>query len=300
MFKIVSFYTDSRSRLEIVKLSFLIDVSINVSMLISGPPHAEEMVIKKVSHLGRTVKLQCPITGYPQPLIEWSKNGDKIDFRWDRHKTNKRALKIKNVNQDDTGVFICKGVNGFGTAEVRIELIVVGKYIICICRFNPYKNTAVNCFACIHPSNYALSLNRFFSSNANENNFYILLDPRSLPTTISSEDPEMTDVAPPVFTYETKTASHFYSMEVGTTFKVSCEALGSPQPEILWFKDGQYIVENVHYQRGKSTVEFSVMGGADAGVYTCKASNLVGESETNFTLKVGEIELIRYKFGVVH
>lgn len=83
------------------------------------------------------------------------------------------------------------------------------------------------------------------------------------------------EVAPPVMTYETRIAPIKHTKLVGDTFKVSCEALGSPQPEIFWFKDGQHIDETVHFQKGKSTVEFSVMGTADGGVYTCRARNLV-------------------------
>ena len=76
----------------------------------------------------------CPITGNPLPIIEWSKNGETIDFTWSRYKTNakKGFLKIlKPVDFDlDTGIFVCKGVNGFGTEQVRIHLIVAGNYIV--------------------------------------------------------------------------------------------------------------------------------------------------------------------------
>ena len=49
--------------------------------------------------------------GYPTPMIEWSKNGEKIDYMWERHRTGKngRSLKIKHANEDDTGIFTCKG-----------------------------------------------------------------------------------------------------------------------------------------------------------------------------------------------
>ena len=117
---------------------------------------------------------------------------------------------------------------------------------------------------------------------------FFLADRRQLPTSYLEGDGQnlLPEVAPPVFTYETRTSLHHHQLQTGDTFKVSCQALGSPQPEIFWFKDGQHIDENVHYQRGKSTVEFSVLGTADSGVYTCRASNLVGESTTNFTLEV--------------
>jgi hypothetical protein len=31
------------------------------------------------------------------------------------------------VEAHDSGVYYCKGINGFGTAEVRIDLMVIGK-----------------------------------------------------------------------------------------------------------------------------------------------------------------------------
>jgi hypothetical protein len=40
---------------------------------------------------------------------------------------NNKVLKIKSAELEDTGVFNCKGVNGFGSDSVRLELIVVGK-----------------------------------------------------------------------------------------------------------------------------------------------------------------------------
>ena len=97
---------------------------------------------------------------------------------------------------------------------------------------------------------------------------------------------EKSDVAPPVFTRETKSSQRRFSKTIGDTFKVTCEALGSPQPDIFWFKDGQHIDETVHYQRGRSIVEFQVMGTADSGVYSCRARNMFGEQTKNYTLEV--------------
>ena len=81
------------------------------NFLFLGPPHAEEKETKKVGRIGETIKLTCPIVGYPTPMIEWSKNGEKIDYMWERHRTGKngRSLKIKHANEDDTGIFTCKG-----------------------------------------------------------------------------------------------------------------------------------------------------------------------------------------------
>jgi len=93
-----------------------------------GPPQAEQKEMKKIGRIGENVRLVCPIGGFPAPMVEWSKNGEKIDYMWERHRTGRKSLKIRNANEDDTGVFTCKGINGFGSEEVRIELIIVGKF----------------------------------------------------------------------------------------------------------------------------------------------------------------------------
>ena len=49
------------------------------------------------------------------------------ESRWHRFRTNRRYLKIKSVEIVDSGIFICKGVNGFGSVSVQIQLVVRGK-----------------------------------------------------------------------------------------------------------------------------------------------------------------------------
>ena len=80
--------------------------------------------MKQIGRIGENLRIVCPIIGYPAPMVEWSKNGEKIDFMWERHQTGRKTLRIKNANEDDTGVYSCKGINGFGSEEVRIELIL--------------------------------------------------------------------------------------------------------------------------------------------------------------------------------
>ena len=84
--------------------------TLNMICFVSGPPQADQKEVKKIGRIGETVKIVCPIGGYPAPMIEWTKNGEKIDYMWDRHRTGKKSLKIKHVNADDTGIFTCKGV----------------------------------------------------------------------------------------------------------------------------------------------------------------------------------------------
>lgn len=91
-----------------------------------GPPIAQQKEMKKIVRLGEDVKIQCPISGNPTPIIEWKRGGETIDYSFIRFRTKGRQLRIKKTQEDDTGVYICKGVNGFGNIEVRVDLIVIG------------------------------------------------------------------------------------------------------------------------------------------------------------------------------
>jgi len=96
-----------------------------ISSLIKGPPRAERTELKHVARVGEEVRLKCPIEGHPAPMVTWSKAGENIDYGWTRFRANRRNLKIKDVNKDDTGVYKCKGINGFGKAEIKIQLIII-------------------------------------------------------------------------------------------------------------------------------------------------------------------------------
>ena len=96
-----------------------------------GPPIAQQKELKTIVRLGEDVKIQCPIQGNPAPIIEWKRGDETIDYTFIRIRTKGRQLRIKKSQEDDTGVYVCKGVNGFGNVEVRVDLIVIGKNIIC-------------------------------------------------------------------------------------------------------------------------------------------------------------------------
>ena len=83
----------------------------------------------KVVPRGDSVKLTCPIFGQPTPIITWSKGSETItDYAWTRFSLDKKSLKISQAEYDDTGIYICKGTNGYGSNEVRIDLFVIGEY----------------------------------------------------------------------------------------------------------------------------------------------------------------------------
>ena len=92
---------------------------------VRGPPRADKSEVRHVARVGDSLKIKCPIQGYPQPIISWEKDQDDISYAWSRYRITRRTLKIKSVIKDDMGIYVCKGINGFGKAETRIELVVI-------------------------------------------------------------------------------------------------------------------------------------------------------------------------------
>ncbi|KAG7517235.1 fibroblast growth factor receptor-like 1 [Solea senegalensis] len=97
-----------------------------VSTAARGPPRVSERVAHRQSvRLGRTMKLPCPVEGDPPPLIMWTKDGRNIHSGWTRFKVLQHGLRIKDVETDDAGTYICKATNGFGSVNINYTLIII-------------------------------------------------------------------------------------------------------------------------------------------------------------------------------
>ncbi|KAF7228569.1 fibroblast growth factor receptor-like 1a isoform X2 [Nothobranchius furzeri] len=91
-----------------------------------GPPRVSERVTHRQSvRAGRTAKLPCPVEGDPPPLMMWTKDERNIHSGWTRFRVLQHALRIKEVETDDAGTYICKATNGFGSVNVNYTLIVI-------------------------------------------------------------------------------------------------------------------------------------------------------------------------------
>lgn len=76
---------------------------------------------------GRTMKLPCPVEGDPPPLIMWTKDGRNVHSGWSRFRVLQHGLRVKEVETEDAGTYVCKATNGFGSVSVNYTLIVVGE-----------------------------------------------------------------------------------------------------------------------------------------------------------------------------
>ncbi|KAJ0002876.1 hypothetical protein NQD34_008025 [Periophthalmus magnuspinnatus] len=104
----------------------LVSEMVLMSSAARGPPRVSERVAHRQSiRLGRTMKLPCPVEGDPPPLIMWTKDGRNIHSGWTLFRVLQQGLRIKEVETEDAGTYICKATNGFGSVNINYTLIVI-------------------------------------------------------------------------------------------------------------------------------------------------------------------------------
>nr|XP_057920305.1 fibroblast growth factor receptor-like 1a [Doryrhamphus excisus] len=91
-----------------------------------GPPRVSEAVAHRQSaRLGRTMTLPCPVESDPPPLLMWTKDNRNIHSGWTRFRVLQHGLRIKDVEAGDAGTYVCKAINGFGSVNVNVTLIII-------------------------------------------------------------------------------------------------------------------------------------------------------------------------------
>ena len=86
--------------------------------------------------LGDTIDLPCSATGYPQPEITWTLNGNAVRLN-SRISIVGGGLHIISVRDDDRGDYRCRAENDEGIITASARLIVQGTSI-----YNTLHNAA--------------------------------------------------------------------------------------------------------------------------------------------------------------
>lgn len=97
-------------------------------VIIAGVPQIKGSKKSKLEALpGADVVIRCPVEQSPNLIIEWYKDGSFVDAVLNLFKMGRKgSLTIFNVTVEDSGTYVCKAINGFGTAEVSVSLVIQG------------------------------------------------------------------------------------------------------------------------------------------------------------------------------
>ena len=220
------------------------------------------LIWKVEAILGEPLELECPVSGFPVPTVDWStprSNGFTVEFR-----NSSSYLKIKNVNLLDKVGFSCTSTNIVGQIKQIFDINVFYEPILELQQIWPnwIEEDQVNLSnqEDIQFLNEILNSNKQFSS---------------------------------VEVTEGFQQSAFISCNIIES---------NPLPEIIWYKDNIEITDidknyvkrfdvddkNKHHKFvSKSTLEikkFSV--DDDNSIYTCKALNKAGKTKKNINFIV--------------
>ncbi|CAF4744171.1 unnamed protein product [Pieris macdunnoughi] len=193
--------------------------------------------------VGETANLSCSFKGKPTPVIAWMKNGREIDESGkvrSRQNGNVCSLTIKNVEIEDEGRYSCEATNVHGRASTYARMTVITDRQI-------WEADA--------------KLKRERSADA-------------------------TGEYPPQFTMRLRDRRVQATYPVRLTFQV----IGSPTPNVTWFKDGQEITFDSRKTSYKDehfhTLEIAPTTLDDGGLYEALARNNSGAVSCRCSLVV--------------
>ncbi|XP_023655828.2 fibroblast growth factor receptor-like 1a [Paramormyrops kingsleyae] len=214
-----------------------------------GPPRVSEQVAhRQTVRIGRTMKLPCPVEGDPPPLIMWTKDGRNIHSGWTRFRVLRQGLKIKEVEAEDAGTFVCKATNGFGSVNINYTLIVIED-----------------------------------SSSGRDG----AATPNGANTEYATDDLSAKLVRPR-FTQPAKMRKRVIARPVGSSIRLKCAASGNPRPDITWLKDSKPLSpqEVGEGRKKKWTLSLKNLTPEHSGKYTCRVYNRAGEINATYKVEV--------------
>ncbi|XP_065811778.1 hemicentin-1 [Labrus bergylta] len=256
--------------------------------------------------LNNPITLPCRATGSPRPTITWQKEGINI------HTTGGSftvlptgSLQISKASVSDSGTYICVAQNPAGTAlgktKLRVQVPPVissetQKYVTPVdssvtlqCQADGFPRPSVSWHKDGQPLRESVQ-QRVLSSGSLQITFIQPSDTGRYTCTAAnvagtvSLEMSLTVQVPPSITGGEKEVAVVENSQA----QLVCVVEGVPQPSLSWEKDGTPVVES----SGEYTILPSgelVIDSAhpeDAGIYTCVATNEVGQDSQTVTLSV--------------
>ncbi|KAK0400071.1 hypothetical protein QR680_003339 [Steinernema hermaphroditum] len=198
---------------------------------------------------GQSANFYCRVIAASPPIITWHKDNRELKQSvkyMKKYNDNDYALTINRVKMDDRGEYTVRANNSYGSKEEVVFL-------------NVHKTTEPFESKPLEPAR----------------------KPAPLPEVVEFKE----KLSAPTFSFHLRPRL----IQKNHQCKLICSVQGNPAPKIEWLKDGHPVDESrvqVTYRSGVCTLEIFNSRMEDAGTYTCRASNDVGEHSTECQLTV--------------
>ncbi|XP_047380794.1 hemicentin-2 [Sciurus carolinensis] len=261
---------------------------------------------------GQPLTLECDASGFPAPEITWLKDGQLVS-ETDSHRLLDRArsLHFSGIQESDSGLYSCRAENQAGAVQRDLRLLVLvppavlgagaaqevlglaGADVELECRTSGVPRPQVEWTKDgqpVLPGDPRTQLQedrqvlRIASTHLGDEGRYQCV--AFSPAGQQAKDFQLRVHSPPTIWGSNETGE--VAVMEGHPVQFLCEPRGVPTPNITWFKDGALLPPSteVVYTRGGRQLQLERAQDADAGVYTCKASNPVGATEKSTRLQV--------------
>uniref|UniRef100_A0A914V1R3 Ig-like domain-containing protein n=1 Tax=Plectus sambesii TaxID=2011161 RepID=A0A914V1R3_9BILA len=103
------------------------DIDIILKVLVPPKIDKSNIIGNPLAIVNRTIFLECPVTGIPQPTVRWMKDGQPLTIRDSRItiEQNNQTLGIQPIIEADEGRYTCVAESNAGAAEQDFNLEVL-------------------------------------------------------------------------------------------------------------------------------------------------------------------------------
>ncbi|XP_074841400.1 obscurin isoform X2 [Carettochelys insculpta] len=256
--------------------------------------------------LGDDVTFKCKVQGSSPLSVNWAKDGRHVGSGSDSKRFRvesfgeSNALKIQCAQLEDSGTYLCRAENPIGSASATATLVVDahGSY-----------NPSSSCLDAGYGKTASLlSHLQKRREEIRKMDMSTLTAPDPMAASTYSATEGLSGIGLSLSRDYERAASLTAKSARNTTFgvltrtfnvtegkhaKLSCYVTGEPKPEIVWKKDGEVITEgrrHIVYEDEQENFVLKILfcKQVDNGLYTCTASNLVGQTYSSVLVTVGE------------
>uniref|UniRef100_A0A0N5AL87 Peroxidasin homolog n=1 Tax=Syphacia muris TaxID=451379 RepID=A0A0N5AL87_9BILA len=258
---------------------------------------------------GETANITCDAIGEPPPLIRWLRNSVLLDTLPQKYTVEDKVLSIRNTYTSDSGIYLCTATNEVGEARqaFTLEVLVPPKIpdnARKVKTVQLHHSIKLQCIAEGSPSPKITWTVNGTEIRENNEKYNIGFDGT---LTVQATDPNTDSIykctasndagndtmeytvrirSPPTIPYNLRKVT--VNKTEGADISLTCQVSGE-NIEIKWTKNGSPLMlsKNMSISDNGNTIRFSSVRLGDEGVYSCTASNLLGNATQDIKLFIG-------------